>query len=325
MVTGMDLLQLKYFHMVAQLQHMRKASEALHISQPSLSMMIHRLEKELGVMLFDRQGRNIVLNDYGMALFRHTSRIEKQLDILAADINKQKYISETSFTLATENSIYLNGIFRKFLIQEPEAHPRQYILDEQQIIQALLQEEIDLGFCQLTRPHAQIEQLPILQDQFLLLMPATYPLAEKNSLQFSDIAEIPLLSLSALSEDSNIAGHIFGQKKQKANVVFEGSQQMLVKLFAWEKGLTFASRQAIYLPYIYQLPFLKKESLFPFPIIGFPIEDADCNHQLSICWKKDRPLPAMAQTFREYLLHHYPKYTENPAFTQTPFVFPYLK
>jgi LysR family transcriptional activator of glutamate synthase operon len=56
----MDLLQLKYFRELAYTQHMTELSEKLHISQPSLSMTISKLENELGVKLFDRVNRKII-------------------------------------------------------------------------------------------------------------------------------------------------------------------------------------------------------------------------------------------------------------------------
>ena len=61
----MELLQLKYFQTVAYMEHISKAAKKLNISQPSLSLMIKRLEDEMGTPLFDRIGRNIQLNDSG--------------------------------------------------------------------------------------------------------------------------------------------------------------------------------------------------------------------------------------------------------------------
>lgn len=72
----MDLLQLKYFQKVPRLEHMTKAAHELHIAQPALSMMIARLENDLGVPLFDRHGRQIRLNAYGKALL---IKVEKAL------------------------------------------------------------------------------------------------------------------------------------------------------------------------------------------------------------------------------------------------------
>lgn len=71
----MELLQLYYFERIAQYQSITRASEELHVSQPSLSSCIIRLEKELGAPLFDRNGRKIVLNSYGRYFLNMTRQI----------------------------------------------------------------------------------------------------------------------------------------------------------------------------------------------------------------------------------------------------------
>ena len=53
----MDIHSLTYFKKVMELQHITRASEELHVAQPSLSRTISRLEKELGVQLFERSGK----------------------------------------------------------------------------------------------------------------------------------------------------------------------------------------------------------------------------------------------------------------------------
>ncbi len=65
----MELLQLRYFLVAAQYQHMTKAAEHLQIAQPALSQAIHRLEAELGVPLFERKNRSIELNDEGIIVY----------------------------------------------------------------------------------------------------------------------------------------------------------------------------------------------------------------------------------------------------------------
>ncbi|MDF2675156.1 MAG: LysR family transcriptional regulator, partial [Clostridiales bacterium] len=69
----MELLQLRYFCTVVKYGNITKAAEELRISQPSLSKTISNLEKELGVTLFDRIGKHILLNDFGKAFYRRVS------------------------------------------------------------------------------------------------------------------------------------------------------------------------------------------------------------------------------------------------------------
>ncbi|GHO57601.1 hypothetical protein KSB_60760 [Ktedonobacter robiniae] len=76
----MDLLQLRYFRVVARREHMTKAAEELCIAQPSLSKTIRRLEKEIGVPLFDRQERSLQLNQFGKAFLEHIEAMFSELE-----------------------------------------------------------------------------------------------------------------------------------------------------------------------------------------------------------------------------------------------------
>ena len=73
----MELLQLQYFQAVARTGNITQAAKELYISQPCLSRSISRLEQSLGVALFDRKGRNIVLNQYGKA-FQSAGSLHRQ-------------------------------------------------------------------------------------------------------------------------------------------------------------------------------------------------------------------------------------------------------
>ena len=87
----MELLQLRYFLVAAQYQHITKASEHLRIAQPALSQSIHRLEAELGVPLFTRQNRSIELNEEGRFLQQRRIPILNSLDQIPEELQKGKY------------------------------------------------------------------------------------------------------------------------------------------------------------------------------------------------------------------------------------------
>lgn len=76
----MDLQQLKYFKTVATLGKISEAAESLFISALALSTSISRLEKELGVRLFDRTGNRITLNAQGTIFLKHANQILLNLE-----------------------------------------------------------------------------------------------------------------------------------------------------------------------------------------------------------------------------------------------------
>lgn len=307
----MDLLQLSYFRTVAQLEHISKAAEKLHVAQPSLSMTIRKLEKELGVPLFGRQGRNIVLNDYGRAVLRHADRIEKLTNKLQDSLEEINHFAENGFHLAVANSAYLTGWLKDFLSAFPQARVCQQLLDGNKIIESLLRNEADLGLCQYQGNLPQIAHEVIVEDEYLLLLLYTHPLAQKAFLTFEDIKDVPIISLPNTDKFTNIAYGLYAQKNTSPNIVFEGDQRMMAALAAAGKGHLFSSRQITYMTKADVVGFVK----------GYPIQDLNCTSQLSLCWNKERKLPPMAEIFKQTLLETYPRYLEDPKWSESPISF----
>lgn len=141
----MLLSQLKYFQVVAQYQHISRAAEELHVAQPALSATVAKLEKELGVPLFDRQGRNIELNYAGKHLLEHVDFIFEQLTAMEESLEKTKEFLENEFTLSVSNSMFLNGWLQQFVLANPKIRLRQRMLSENQMLEALLDESVDVA------------------------------------------------------------------------------------------------------------------------------------------------------------------------------------
>ena len=76
----MNLSQLYYFRKLAQLQHYTKAAKELYITQPSLSDSISSLEQELGLSLFQKEGRNVKLTKYGKEFYEYVDAALNELD-----------------------------------------------------------------------------------------------------------------------------------------------------------------------------------------------------------------------------------------------------
>ena len=108
----MDIQKLKYFYTTAQLEHITKASEILHISQPSLTQAIQSLEFELGVSLFKRQGRRIALTQFGRYLKERLDTLLPQFDSLPNEIEQLKNsVNKTiKLNILAASSFVINAI-----------------------------------------------------------------------------------------------------------------------------------------------------------------------------------------------------------------------
>ena len=84
----MELTQLKYFQAAAKHEHITKAAAELHVAQPALTKAVHRLEEELGVKLFVRNGRNVALSRCGEELMRRLTPILASLDTIPEELQE---------------------------------------------------------------------------------------------------------------------------------------------------------------------------------------------------------------------------------------------
>lgn len=188
MVKTLELLQLKYFLRVAEMGHLTRAAESLYISQPALSRSIRRLEKELGVPVFEKRGRGLVLTTYGTHLYARVQLIFSELEQDSQE--RADILGCTAAPIRVGTTI--SGITLPVLERYHEAHPQvkllhDYLENNQALLHAVLSDTIDLGFCDLVRFPAEICHKTIWKDQLYVLVPKTHQLASSQNLSLTDL------------------------------------------------------------------------------------------------------------------------------------------
>ena len=304
----MLLSQLNYFRVVARYQHISRAAEALMVAQPALSATISKLEKELGVPLFNRQGRNIELNEAGRRLLVHADFVFEQLEAMEQSLAQTKEILENEFTLSVSNSMFLNGWLQQFVLDNPKIRLRQKMLSENQMLEALLEESIDVALGEFDQDIPGIVRKTIVEDEYVITIPKGHPLVEKQEIFFADIQNENIVALPS-NTIFKIADRMFAQRECKPNVVFEGNQRMMTKMMHLNRGILFASRQMLYMPYLSKDRFFNE--LPSYEVIVRSIADLECHYHLALCWKEERELPMMARKFIDAMEQSYPKYQQD--------------
>ena len=100
----MELLQLRYFEEVARTQHVTNSAKRLNVAQPALTQSIRRLERELGVKLIERVGRNVRLTPCGAVLHERVRPVLAALDALPAELAETAGREQATVRLAIESA-----------------------------------------------------------------------------------------------------------------------------------------------------------------------------------------------------------------------------
>ena len=226
----MELLQLQYFKTIAECQHITKAANKLMISQPSLSNTLSRIEAELGVQLFDRQGRNIVLNQYGKIVLEHAHNILRELDNIRTEIDAMQQRQEKVITIASTDSMYLREWRPSFIRANPDLTIRHTVSTIEKIETDLLNGVIDFGISSAVSDNPSFEHYTLWEDEYVVITPHPNDLPAEPVRNFADFAKMPFVALPALDYQSRSIDIMSNAVDITPNIIFEGERELLERV-----------------------------------------------------------------------------------------------
>jgi len=194
----MNIRDLKYLLAVAEHRSFIKAAESCFISQPTLSMQIKKLEQSLGVVIFERNNKRVLITEVGQQIIISAKRILQ-------DVEQIKELAKTS-----QNPLAGNLRLGAFPTLAPYILPTLVPLLKTELSSLrliLIEEKTDILLTQLKRGELdacllagpiddnQLTQQHLFDDPFKLAVPSLHPLAKKASIEMSDLVAQPLLLL----------------------------------------------------------------------------------------------------------------------------------
>ncbi len=192
----MTLNQLRYFRVLAKTEHYTKAADALAISQPSLSRAIALLEEELGVLLFTRRGRNVVLTDAGRAFLRYAEAGLDTLDAGAAAMRDFRTGAErvSIGSITPVVNTYLPKMLADFRIDENSKACFDIRVDQTERLLAGLKAGLyDMVFCSYQPGENGLRFTPVVELPFVVAMLKDDPLAKCEFITPDQLADRPMV------------------------------------------------------------------------------------------------------------------------------------
>ncbi|WP_342525668.1 LysR family transcriptional regulator [Chryseomicrobium sp. FSL W7-1435] len=193
----MELRQLVYFQEVAKREHISEAALHLHVAQSAISRQIANLEKELGVQLFDRIGRNIKLTSIGRDFLKHTDRalaeINYGLEEISNYLDPEKGTIRIGFPSSFATQL-LPSVITAFRKQHPDVEFQLRQGNYNFLIDAVKDRSINLSFIgPIPTNEPDLETTELFTESFSLVVPIQHRLANQMSVHLSELKSEPFI------------------------------------------------------------------------------------------------------------------------------------
>ena len=246
----MTLTQLQYTLAIAKEGNFTLAAEKCFVTQPTLSMQVQKLEKELGVKLFNRNTKPITLTAIGEKILLQAKIIVQESDRMKDIISVEKGVLGGDFRLGiiptvmpTLLPLFLSTFIKKF----PKVNLKIEELNTVLIAEKLLSNKLDAGIAATPLENEKIIEKPLYYEPFVGYIPISHPLSKIKKIEIEDLENMDVLVL----ED----GHCFrkhilnlcqANETSKSFDLKSGSFETLVRLANEGMGMTL-------LPYLHTL------------------------------------------------------------------------
>ena len=190
----MNLPELAAFVAVAEHGGFSLAAEQLHLSQPAISKRIALLERELGVRLFDRIGRQVLPTEAGRVLLPRARQLLAEADAARRTVQELGDAVGGRLSLVTSHHIGLHrlpGVLREFSRLHPDAALDLRFMDSEAAWDQVLHGQAELALTTLGRATPPLVATPVWHDPLQVVVAPDHPLARRRRLQVADLVAHP--------------------------------------------------------------------------------------------------------------------------------------
>ena len=290
----MNLQQLEYFKVIAETKNFTSASNILLVSQPALSKAISKLEEELNVPLFEREGRNIKITKYGEVFLRYA---ESALSDIERGIEKIQDMKKNNDRVISVSSTYCIGatvipfLISNFLNTNMQTKFNFNNQSTDEILKDLKYEKIDLGFfddIKSIEDYPEIETSLVKKEEYVLIVPKNHYLANKEEVYLKDLKEENFIAYNAKGNEKKISyAELIGYTPKISVEPTEAS--MLAGLVSAGAGISV----------VVNTPMINTNK-----ISKIKIKDDIGYKKIYMGWNKEAYISKIAEEFKEYIIEN---------------------
>jgi DNA-binding transcriptional LysR family regulator len=245
----MDVRQLKMFLAVAEEGGFTRAGERLHVSQSAISRQIGLLEKELGGPLFNRDGRSVSLTHPGEILVGTANNLFREMQRLVEQLSDVHELRRGRLRLAGGMSVcmyVLPRLLKRYRRLHPDVDVRVSSGSSEMILRKLRGHEMDLALLTLPVIAKDLEVIPVLKEEMVVVTAPRHPLARKRAVDAREIGRFPLILYETGSRTRETIENFLREENVSADVAMETENAEIIKAMVGSGiGITVLSHATV--------------------------------------------------------------------------------
>jgi LysR family cyn operon transcriptional activator len=289
----MEIRQLEYFMTTCEELHFTRASEKLGITQPTLSHQIKALETELGVQLFDRIGKKVMISEAGMILYQQCHNALGSLASARDQIQELQKVERGTLAIGALPG-ELNELASSLLIKFHRKYPNIHIklIANEDVVDRVLLNELDFAISILPVENEKLAVKPLYKEAFFFVTTANHPLANYHQINFEELATTPIVMFPETHRCRQLIDFTCQQAGLALKPFIETTTiDSLFNLVKSGIGATVLSKTLIEM---YQHP----------DLITIPIVNPNLCREVGIVYLKDKQLGQAASGFIELIISY---------------------
>lgn len=243
---ALNLHHLRVFVGVAEHGGFSRAATALRISQPAVSKTVQELEREVGLVLFDRAGRTPRLTDAGEALVARARELFGVERLAEEDLAALRGLERGILRVGASTTVatyFLPPMLARFHTRHPSVKLRVLSANTRAVARRLLEGRLDIALVEGPVTHARIAVVPWREDELVVIAPAAHRLVRKRRVSATDLAEEPFILREPGSGTREVAEAALAKHGVHPSAAMQlGSTEAIKQAVAAGLGLAVVSR-----------------------------------------------------------------------------------
>lgn len=271
----MEIRQLRAFVAIAEAKTFTAGAKRVHVTQAAISMQIRQLEDEVGLPLFTRTPRRVLMTEAGDLLLERARKILREHDAAVEEIAEIAGAEYGRLRIGSASAMFTTNQLPKILQKLKDKFPKAGVSvssgTSTALVQKIINGEIDVAFVSLPVENSNIQTELLFSDEIVAIANPKHPLAKQKVISAAALADEPLILGEQGGNTRRQIDDFFLQVGVKPNVVMELSRQSAInRMVENNMGVGIASAKTV------------KQAVSDGKFVAWWIEGATINWELGL-------------------------------------------